>query len=166
MPAPLDADHYKLKFTIDAETYEQLMRLTDLVRHSVPDGDIAKVISKAIKDQLKAVQKRKFGRSDKPKQLPLNATGERAPDKSRAPSAATRREVSERDGDRCCYVSPSGKRCTATHWIEFDHAIMVSQGGDTSVPNLRLFCRAHNAARNFTQMRVNAHSAPADTPTR
>ncbi|MEZ0310741.1 MAG: HNH endonuclease [Myxococcota bacterium] len=165
-PEPLDAGHYKLKLTIDAETYEELMRLRDLVRHSVPDGEIAKVISKAIRDQRKAVEKRKLGRSDKPKQLPLGEVREeRAPDKSRAPGAPTRREVSERDGDRCAFVSATGKRCSATAWIEFDHKITFADGGETRTSNLRLYCRAHNQARNFTKMRVDAHSATADTPT-
>jgi hypothetical protein len=70
----------------------------------------------------KSVEERKLGRTDKPKQLAIDATkAERAPDPGRAPSAATRREVSERDQDQCTYVSTDGRRCSATAWLEFDH---------------------------------------------
>jgi 5-methylcytosine-specific restriction endonuclease McrA len=154
MPKPLTAEHYKLQLTIDAETYADLMRLRDLVRHSVPDG--GKVVAKAITLARKSVEKRKLGRTEKPKQLAINAAkAERAPDPSRAPSAATRREVSERDKGQCTYVSTDGRRCSATAWLEFDHKHEVAAGGETSTKNLRLY-RVHNAARNFTT-RPGAH---------
>ncbi len=156
MPKPLTAEHYKLQFTIDAETYAELMRLRDLVRHSVPDGDVGKVVAKAIRLARKSVEKRKFGRTDKPKQLPIETSTERAPDPSRAPSAATRREVSERDHDQCTYVSHDGRRCSATAWLEFDHKHEFAKGGDTKTTNLRLYCRVHNAARNYPT-RPGAH---------
>jgi len=41
-------------------------------------------------------------------------------------------------------VSESGHRCEACRPLEFDHVIEVARGGDTSVENLRLRCRAHN----------------------
>ena len=157
MPKPLTARHYEVRCTLEEEAHADLMRLRDLTRHIVPDGDVAKVIAYALKVARKAVEKRKLGRSDKPKQLPIDATKtERAPDPGRAPSAQTRREVSERDHDQCTYVSAEGKRCSATAWIEFDHKIQVAAGGDTRTNNLRLYCRVHNAARNYPT-RPGAH---------
>jgi hypothetical protein len=37
-----------------------------------------------------------------------------------------------------------GKRCGSTWRLELDHVIPVALGGETSVENLRVLCRAHN----------------------
>jgi hypothetical protein len=58
--------------------------------------------------------------------------------------AAVRRAVSERDGDRCCFVDAEGRRCTARHRLEFHHRFPFGYGGGHSVDNIRLVCRAHN----------------------
>ena len=79
--------------------------------------------------------------------------------------AALRREVAQRDGHRCRYVSsdyncPDGskkngaaitldaisgpRRCDALHHLEFDHLIPRAFGGQNTLANLRLLCRAHN----------------------
>ena len=52
--------------------------------------------------------------------------------------AAVRRAVYERDKGQCSYIDPNGRRC------EFDHRKPFGRGGDRSVNNLRLLCRAHN----------------------
>ena len=84
--------------------------------------------------------------------------------------AALRREVAQRDGHRCRYVAsgyncPDGskkngtkkngdaitnnaisgpRRCAALHHLEFDHLIPRAFGGQNTLANLRLLCRAHN----------------------
>ena len=79
--------------------------------------------------------------------------------------AALRREVAQRDGHRCRYVAsdyncPDGskkkgaaitldaisgpRRCDALHHLEFDHLIPRAFGGQNTLANLRLLCRAHN----------------------
>jgi len=55
-----------------------------------------------------------------------------------------RRAVRERDGRRCTFVGTSGRRCGATRRLEFDHVLEISRGGESTVANLRLRCRAHN----------------------
>ncbi len=72
-------------------------------------------------------------------------------------SAALRREVAQRDGHRCTYVAPADsgpdgtRRCGAIHQLEFDHVTPRAFGGQNSLENLRLLCRAHNnlAAKDF-----------------
>jgi 5-methylcytosine-specific restriction endonuclease McrA len=59
-------------------------------------------------------------------------------------SAATRRDVFERDGARCTFVGIDGKRCESTHLVEFDHVQPRALGGKHDSENLRLLCRAHN----------------------
>lgn len=72
--------------------------------------------------------------------------------KSRTPTSESRhipvaikRAVRERDSGRCTYVDPeSGRACQARFALQFDHIVPFAQGGETSVENLRLRCRAHN----------------------
>jgi hypothetical protein len=53
--------------------------------------------------------------------------------------------VHERDGGRCRYVDASGRRCTERRGLEFHHRYPYGVGGDHSVDNLALYCKAHNA---------------------
>ena len=61
-----------------------------------------------------------------------------------------RRDVAQRDGHRCTYLAaadsgPDGaRRCDALHHLEFDHLIPRAFGGQNTLANLRLLCRAHN----------------------
>ncbi len=58
--------------------------------------------------------------------------------------ANIRRAVWERDRGQCTFVSDAGRRCESRRFLEFDHAEPVARGGESSVANLRLRCRAHN----------------------
>jgi hypothetical protein len=57
---PLGAERYKVQFTADQVSYEQLQELRALMRHQVPDGDIGKIVGKAISVLLEQVRKQKF----------------------------------------------------------------------------------------------------------
>ena len=57
---------------------------------------------------------------------------------------AVRHAVRERDGNRCTYEAPDGRRCTATHALQYDHRIPRSLGGTNSLENIRMLCPAHN----------------------
>ncbi len=154
-PRPLDPQHYKLQLCIDLETYEDLRWLQEHMRHSIPDGDAAKVIAKAIKELRKAVDKRRYGKTDKPKTVLPKP-------ESRAPGRATRREVSERDGCQCTYVADDGHRCESTGWLQFDHIEEWAGGGPTETDNLRMLCHAHHRARNRHPPRGGLPSAIED----
>jgi len=61
---------------------------------------------------------------------------------------ALRREVQQRDQQRCSFVDPlSGKACASTHWLQIDHIQPIALGGKTELANLRLLCGAHNKHR-------------------
>jgi hypothetical protein len=72
-------------------------------------------------------------------------TGERHA--SRRVPAATAREVYGRDGGRCTFVSADGRRCSGRAFLELDHIVPWAEGGGAEPNNVRLLCRAHNAAR-------------------
>lgn len=49
-----------------------------------------------------------------------------------------------RDGGRCTWVGPSGRRCGATYHLEIDPIVPFARGGGHEPSNLRVLCRAHN----------------------
>jgi len=64
--------------------------------------------------------------------------------RTRYVSVDVRREIHERDGGRCVFVSASGRRCDARAFVQLDHVIPFARRGGNEVANLRLLCRAHN----------------------
>ena len=52
--------------------------------------------------------------------------------------------VEKRDGNRCTYHAPDGKRCCEARNLELDHIEPFALGGKSTVKNLRQVCRAHN----------------------
>jgi len=70
-------------------------------------------------------------------------TGSRWP--SRYITAAERRVVFERDGNRCSYVDERDQRCHETHHLQIHHLRAFARGGPNEAANLALRCAAHNA---------------------
>jgi hypothetical protein len=54
------------------------------------------------------------------------------------------REVFALDAGQCTFVSPEGRRCSAREFLEVHHHEPFARGGEATVDNLRLSCRAHN----------------------
>src|SRR5262249_38790030 len=46
---PLGAERYRVQFTADRETHAQLEELRALMRHQVPDGDVGKILARAVR---------------------------------------------------------------------------------------------------------------------
>jgi len=55
-----------------------------------------------------------------------------------------KRAVRERDQGKCTFVSETGQRCCSRRGLEYDHVIPVARGGEATIENIRLLCRAHN----------------------
>ncbi|MCA9757158.1 MAG: HNH endonuclease [Candidatus Eisenbacteria bacterium] len=66
--------------------------------------------------------------------------------RSRHVAAETRDLVFERDGGRCTFVDPGGRRCNATRVLQIDHIQPYCLGGTHEPENLRLLCGRHNRA--------------------
>lgn len=62
----------------------------------------------------------------------------------RAIPAAVRDDVLAASLGRCEYISPSGRRCGATRYLQVDHIVPVALGGTPSRENLRVLCARHN----------------------
>jgi hypothetical protein len=143
---PLSPGRYKVQFTASAEFHHKLERLRALMGSRGPEGDLAAVIEQAVTEKLEWLEAKRFARTKAPRKGPAKTEEpETLPPSSRHIPAAVRRAVSERDGDRCRYVDEHGRRCKERDRLEFHHRHPFGLGGDHSVPNIRLMCRAHNA---------------------
>jgi hypothetical protein len=136
--APLAPKRFELRVTIDEETHELLRVAQELSGHQIPSRDVARILRLALKEYVATCQKRKFAATNKPR-----TTRRRTASKRHIPSAV-QREVWKRDQGQCTFVSDDGRRCPARHRLEYDHIEPVARGGEATVSNIRLRCRAHN----------------------
>ena len=56
---------------------------------------------------------------------------------------SVRREVWARDEGCCAFVGTNG-RCAERGFLELHHVVPFADGGEATVENLQLRCRAHN----------------------
>jgi hypothetical protein len=56
-----------------------------------------------------------------------------------------KRAVWRRDQGRCAFVATSGRRCAERGRLELHHVQPYAAGGEATVANIQLRCRAHNA---------------------
>jgi hypothetical protein len=136
---PLATDRYQIRLTASAATCEKLRRAQDMLRHAIPDGDPAKILDRALPALLHDLARKKFAAIARPR------TRRGQPALSRTIPAEVRRTVSERDGAGCAFVSRSGRRCGERGFLEFHHLVPYALGGQATVGNIQLRCRAHNA---------------------
>lgn len=118
------------------EFRDKLARVQDLMRHSNPRGELAPIFERALDLLVADLEKTRLAKTDRPRRAKQAKHG--------AISRAARREVFERDGERCTYVAPSGRRCAARAFIQLDHDVARARGGSGAPENLRVRCGAHN----------------------
>lgn len=140
-PAPVPApEQFVLQVTIGRGTRGKLLRAQALLGHSIPSGDVAQVLDRALDVLVTQLEKRKFAATERPRSRPVVGKSTRV----RHVPAQVRRAVWERDGGRCSFVGTGGKRCEARRLLEFDHVEPVARGGRATIDGMRLRCRAHN----------------------
>jgi hypothetical protein len=64
---PLRQDRYKVQFTADQQLHDKLKTAQQFMRHQIPDGDIAKVVDRALDLLIAQQRKQHFGATDKPR---------------------------------------------------------------------------------------------------
>ena len=133
---PLSVDRVHIQFSANKEFTDKLEKAKALLSHEFPEGKLAEIFSAAL-DALIEKKEPKVKRTRKP-------VGE-AKGRSRYIPRGIQTEVWKRDQGRCCYVSPTGKRCEETRFLEFDHITAFSREGSSTDPkNIRILCSAHN----------------------
>ena len=186
---PLSADRYGVHFTADGEFCALLERVRGLAGHRLPSGDLMTLLKRGLEAYERELEKERFavGRKTRrrrdlalaPEAPAVSQSSLATPEQSKPelceldsppsvpPSSRRKRRhpakvvriVFLRDGKRCSYVSPDGRRCCARRCLELDHIEPLAVGGEDTVENLRLRCRAHNqryARQYFGTSRVLA----------
>ncbi len=158
-----------MHFTADTEFRDLLERVRALASHHLPHGDLKTVLQRGLEAYERELLKKRFAVGAKPRasgvaRLTTESMSEvasrsslkpslrafralkrlRASKMSRAVPAAVLRELYERDGGQCAFVSKGGRRCGARHFLQVDHVIPFAWGGGAETETLRLLCRAHN----------------------
>lgn len=137
---PLAPERFALHCTLLEQEMADLKRAQELLGGSIPSGDAARVIGRALRllvERLEKPLRSPAGRSEVPTPAPPATQSRHVP-------AEVRRRVWQRDAGQCTFVSASGRRCDSRRDLELDHAQPFARGGRTGVENLRLRCRAHN----------------------
>ena len=145
-PKPHAPGRYSLHLTMSEATYEKLHHVQGLMSHTLPSGDPAEVIDRALDALARELERRKYAAASKPRMQSRESA------RPRHIPACVKRAVWARDEGRCTFVSESGRRCDSRQFLEFDHVDPVARGGRATVDGLRLRCRGHNqleAARVF-----------------
>jgi hypothetical protein len=137
--AALAPERFRVQFTVGKETNEKLRRVQDLLRREIPTGDPGAIFDRALTLLLQDIARRKLAETTHPR------PGRPSDPRSRHIPAEVRRAVWLRDGGRCAFVAPGGRRCAERAYLEFHHVEPFAHGGETSLANLSLRCRAHNA---------------------
>jgi hypothetical protein len=107
---PLGDNRYRDQYTASAQARDRLQRLRSLMRSTVPDGDLARIIDEAVREKLERLEARRFGRKKTPRKT--LAETDTTPSSRHVP-AAVRRAVHARDKGQCTSVDRHGRRCNA-----------------------------------------------------
>jgi hypothetical protein len=136
---PLSADRYRITFTASADLRQKLRRAQELMRHAVPHGDIAIVFDRALTALLHDLARTRHAATGRPRscRMPPRTDTRHIP-------AEVKRAVWDRDEGCCAFVGRGGRRCRSRAWLEYHHLIPYEEGGQATVENIRLRCRAHN----------------------
>ena len=146
---PLGANRYSVRVTIDSVAHDELQELRALLRHQIPDGDVAKIVERAIHVLLEQARKQKRGACSARTPATIPSTTSTPTDAlSKRPArkipTAIRRAVWERDGGRCSFGSREGRRCGTRDFLEFHHHVPWARCQQHRESNIHLRCRAHN----------------------
>ena len=140
-PEPLGRERFKIQFTASRALREKLREAQALLRHQLPDGDLAQIFERALTLLVEDARRRKFGQTSRP--VARRSAEERRPASRHIP-AEIRRAVTARDQGRCAFVARNGRRCGSRDFIEFHHLEPWARSKRHSVEGIELRCRAHN----------------------
>ncbi|HUV37496.1 MAG TPA: HNH endonuclease signature motif containing protein, partial [Patescibacteria group bacterium] len=152
---------FKIEFAVGPEFMRDLERARSLLSTRDPKRlGFEKLFGILLKEYLdrhspeSRIKKREQRRENKKNRdtAKCNRPGEaKETGKKRTGAARTRHipqsirdEVLVRDGGRCAYVGPDGKRCNEKNNLQIDHIIPYAKGGNNTPGNLRLLCFKHN----------------------
>jgi hypothetical protein len=140
--APIAPSRYKVQFTASSELHDKIERARGLLRHQVPDGDLAVIFDRAMTLLVRELERARFAATEAPRKAAHEA--DPTPSSRRIPDPI-KRAVWTRDEGRCTFRDHRGRRCPARERLEFHHLVPFGQGGDHSPSNVTMRCAGHNA---------------------
>jgi hypothetical protein len=135
--APLAKGKYLLQGTIPESLYEKLRYIQALDSHTARSEDLMAVLESCADARITELEKRRLGATSRPRPQAASSDPRYIP-------LAVRRAVWERDGGQCTFTSEDGHHCGSHKYLQFDHIIPRAHGGEATVENTRLRCRAQN----------------------
>ncbi|HVJ15787.1 MAG TPA: HNH endonuclease signature motif containing protein, partial [Polyangiaceae bacterium] len=152
-PARLEPERYKVQFTANEDYVKLVEEAKALLSHSDPRISLDELHLRAMRALVADLQRKKQAATAKPRKPAKRSADAPAPQaehkhprqRGRYVPAHVRRAVFARDEGRCTYCDETGQRCRETHGLELHHLQAFAQGGEHTVENITLRCRAHNA---------------------
>ncbi len=147
----------RLEITISAKCEALLREARDLDGHR--QAEMAEILEQALADYVDKRKSQCHAQVKNPQKSPRPCDADRV-------SSQSKREVYDRDGGRCSFVSTAGHRCSSSYQLEYDHKTPRVHCGASDAGNLRLLCRVHNqfmAEEVIGAARVSAAKARAST---
>jgi len=153
----------ELKLILTSEMQQDLEKLKLLLSHSMPGASLTDVLKFAVKESIQKrdlqrelkLRKRKAqpapvekGSMTKSAQsllahIPVKTAGVRIP----LPTSVKRLVWKKYQGQ--CAYQHQGRRCSSRFQLEIDHVVSLAKGGENSILNLQLLCRAHNQMKGM-----------------
>jgi hypothetical protein len=113
----LSPERYLLKVTLGEEAKGKLDHARDLLRHKVPDGDLATVIELALEAVIEKARKRKFAKTSSPRKRRARRSRESEAQGLRESEAQGPRE-SEAQGPQAASRSTDGEAGRQATWLD------------------------------------------------
>ena len=132
---PIAPARFKVQFTAGAELHDKITRCQALLRHVVPDGDLAAVFDRAMTLLVQELEQVRFAATSRPRKSASEA--DPTPSSRRIPDPI-RRAVWSRDGGQCTFRDRAGRRCPSLERLEFHHVVPFARGGDHRESNVTL----------------------------
>ncbi|WP_374074868.1 HNH endonuclease [Bdellovibrio bacteriovorus] len=167
----------KFETLLNQENQKLLQEFKELFAHELPDGSALSVLlfllKKAVKDKKKKlgldeVANKKSDADeptfDKPESnSKINQNAAQLPSSIKVTSLRSAIPIHSKGilwkrAQGCCeYTDPkSQRRCNSRFALQTDHVKPVALGGDNSIENLVLLCRAHNSRRSIKTFGINS----------
>ncbi|HEU4928423.1 MAG TPA: HNH endonuclease signature motif containing protein [Candidatus Krumholzibacteria bacterium] len=151
--------HIRFRFCASESLEKKIDKVRSLAWHRLPANPSLEHVFELVLDAYierhdpLARRERRTQRSE----AKAIVTSERA---SRRVPAQIMDDVFARDGGRCSFVAPDGKRCGSTLGLQVDHIVPVARGGVSTMKNLRLLCAYHNRYESERLMGPRPETAP------
>jgi hypothetical protein len=151
-------DLVHLEISISKAVHDNLMRAQNLVSSKTGRAvGIAEVLGRALSEYVerhdpmcKAERARKREASGSAEAKADETKAQLRPNRVSGSSrrkplpAKVRHAVALRDGGRCTFRDPSGKRCEQERWLDVHHRVPVHAGGGNDPQNLTTLCGFHH----------------------